>query len=99
MCAYYNPIARAGDGSHQHGADETYLEADRLTMTALIQTLSKPAIHYKILAAGRNDPAQSFVFAARAMRPQDAVCVGVYSQAKPEMLKEDVSLFQAVMQD
>jgi hypothetical protein len=93
MCAYYDPIPRDQNAAHVHGAHEVYLESDRQAMTATIQTLSKPAIHYKILAAGRNDPAEAFSYAARAMRPQDAVCVGIYSQSQPNMLQEDVRLF------
>ena len=62
-------------------------------MTALISDLSKPVIHYKILAAGRNDPAEAFAFTARHLRPQDAVCVGIHTKDKSGMLREDTELF------
>ena len=61
-------------------------------MTDIIPSLSKPVVHYKILAAGRNDPAAAFAFAASKMRANDAVCVGVYPKDKPDMLREDVRL-------
>ena len=93
MCSYYNPIERAGSAEHVAGTDEEYLDADREAMTELIQSLSRPVIHYKVLAAGRNDPAEAFAYVASKLRPQDAVCVGVYTGEKPDMLSEDVRLF------
>ena len=61
-------------------------------MTGLIQGLSRPVIHYKIMAAGRNEPEEAFATAARNMRDSDAVCVGVYTQDDPYMLKQGVAL-------
>lgn len=92
MCSYYNSMRRDERPEHVHGAKEWFWDEDRTTMTALIQGLSKPAIHYKVLAAGRNDPADAFEVVANAMRPEDACCVGIYPEAKPGMLAEDVRL-------
>jgi hypothetical protein len=97
MCSYYNPIPRKDSAEHQHGYDEAYLEEDRRAMADLIQELTKPVIHYKILAAGRNDPAGAFEVAARAMRPGDAVCVGVYTKDHPGMLADDVTMFERAL--
>jgi len=94
MCSYYNPIARAESPEHDPIAAEQYLERDRRAMTELIGKLKRPAIHYKIMAAGRNDPSEAFAYAARSMRPTDAVCVGVYPAAKRDMLVEDVGLLE-----
>ena len=94
MCCYYNSMHRTERPEHVHGASEWFWPEDRDIMARLIQTLSKPAIHYKILAAGRNDPAEAFAYAARAMRPNDAVCVGVYTEHNPNMLREDVELLE-----
>lgn len=94
MCSYYNPIPRKVSAEHQSGTQEAYLDEDRQAMTELIQTLSKPVIHYKVMAAGRNDPAEAFEHVVRSMRPGDAVCVGVYPKDKPDMLKEDVELLE-----
>lgn len=95
MCCYYNPSNRDQNAAHVAGCEEAYLESDRARMTALIARLSKPAIHYKILAAGRNDPAAAFDFAAQHMRENDAVCVGICQKDRPEMLREDVALLDA----
>lgn len=93
MACYYNPTPRDKAAAHPHGAVEVYREEDRDAMTAMIARLSRPAIHYKVLAAGRNHPAAAFRYVARHLRPQDAVCVGVYPKGKPDMLLEDVRLF------
>lgn len=63
-------------------------------MLARIRTLSKPAIHYKVLAAGRSDPREGILFAAGQMRPGDAMCVGVYTKDNPGMIAEDMGYFE-----
>jgi len=94
MCSYYNPIARVESAGNVEIAAEQYLEKDRAAMTEMIRSLSRPAIHYKIMAAGRNEPREAFGYAARAMRENDAVCVGVYTEGKPGMVEEDVRLLE-----
>ena len=94
VCCYYNPSRRDERPEHVHGAKEKFREEDRAAMTDLVQTLSKPVIHYKILAAGRNDPKEAFRFACSKMRPGDMVCVGVFTRDKPGMLREDVEVFE-----
>ena len=68
--------------------------ADREAMVSLIRRLSKPAIHYKIFAAGRMNPKDAFEFAARHLRPGDGVCIGVYQERAPGIVAEDVRLFE-----
>ena len=97
MCSYYNPIPRVRNAEHVAGTDEQYLEADRDAMTALIPTLSRPAIHYKVLAAGRNDPAAAFARVAACLRPSDAVCVGVFPKDHRDMIREDAALLEAAL--
>ena len=93
MCSYYNPIPRDERAEHVSDMEEPFIPEDRERMTSVIPTLSKPVIHYKIMAAGRNEPAEAFAYAAKIMRAADAVCVGVYTKTKPEMIKEDIQLF------
>ncbi len=95
MCCYYNPIPRQRNPEHVAGTEECYLEEDRQAMLARIRTLSKPVIHYKVLAAGRNEPAAAFRVVAKALRPNDAVCVGVYPKSAPDMLRDDIALLAA----
>jgi hypothetical protein len=97
MCSYYNAAHRDAKAEHVSGMAEWFLDEDRQAMTSLIRGLSRPVIHYKVLAAGRNKPADAFRVVARAMRPGDAVCVGVCPQQKPDMLREDVELFEQAL--
>jgi hypothetical protein len=97
MCCYYNSAHRDQRAEHVSGMSEWFLEEDRKVMTDLIQTLSRPAIHYKVMAAGRNDPAKALEFAASKMRPGDAVCVGVYTEHKRDMIAENVRLFEQAL--
>jgi len=98
MCSYYNPASRDKDPSHVSGANEWFDDADREIMVQVIAQLSKPAIHYKVLAAGRNNPYDAFAFVARHLRPQDAVCVGVFTKDNTGMIEEDMRLLEAGLQ-
>ncbi len=93
MCCYYNPSNRDHRPQHVAGEDERFHDDDRDRMVATIANLSKPAIHYKVFAAGRKTPEDAFGFVAENLRPQDAVCIGIYSEDNPEMLREDVEIF------
>lgn len=94
LCCYYNPSHRDEHAAHNPDETEFYLEEDRKAMTDLIASLTRPVVHYKILAAGRNNPAEAFAFAASKMRANDTVCVGIYQKDRPEILQEDVRLLE-----
>ncbi len=94
LCCYYNPTNRDANPEHVPGQTEFYLEEDRRKMTDLIPRLSRPVVHYKIMAAGRNDPREAFAFAASKMRANDAVCVGIYPKDQPGILAQDVQLLE-----
>jgi hypothetical protein len=97
MCSYYNPVSRRSTATVSSTNSEVFDAADRSKMTGLIQRLSKPVIHYKIMAAGRNDPAAAFEFAARVMRPRDAVCVGVFPKDQVNMIQENITLLEQAL--
>jgi hypothetical protein len=90
MCSYYNPTSREETPSHDSNTKEWFRSEDRDTMVELIATLSKPAIHYKVMAAGRNDPAEALGFVARHLRDCDAVCVGYYMKDHPDAMEQNV---------
>ena len=98
MCSYYNSAPRDERAEHVAGMEERFESEDRDIMVRLIQDLSKPVIHYKVLAAGRNDPEGAFAFVANHLRPQDAVCVGIYTKDHPAMLEQDVELLEKYLQ-
>jgi hypothetical protein len=97
MCSYYNPTDRSRSPEHVAGKREQYLPGDRAAMVEMIQSLSKPVIHYKVFAAGRNDPKEALTFVAQHLRPQDAVCVGVFTKDNPNMLTEDFHLLEEAL--
>ncbi|MCE5250321.1 hypothetical protein LLG96_08885 [bacterium] len=94
MCSYYNSAHRDEHAEHISGMPEWFLPEDRDAMVGLIVRLGRPVIHYKVMAAGRNDPPEALRFVARHLRKNDAVCVGVFTGDKPDMLAEDVRLFE-----
>ncbi len=94
MCSYYNSSSRDKQAEYVTGRREWFKPEDRDIMCSLIQRLSKPVIHYKIMAAGRNDPKEAISFVAGHLRPQDAVCIGVHTKDNPRMLEEDLRLLE-----
>ncbi|MFW6154265.1 MAG: hypothetical protein ACOC95_03515 [Planctomycetota bacterium] len=92
MCSYYNPTNRARHAAHVHGADERFHPADRDAMAATIAGLSRPVIHYKVMAAGRNDPADALTFLKAHWRDGDAVCIGYDREKHPEAMRDNVAL-------
>ena len=99
LCCYYNSAHRDERAEHVSGMKEWFLEEDRTAMVKLIGQLSRPVVHYKILAAGRNNPAEAFAFAAQHMRAGDAVCVGVGPSDVQQMVRDDVQLLEHSLAD
>jgi len=99
LCSYYCPTPRDKHPEHIPGLEEHFDDADRQAMVEVIGRLSKPVVHYKIMACGRNDPVDAFAFAAEHMRDIDAVCVGICQKDKPDMLAEDVHLLEKSLDD
>ncbi|MBI5092622.1 MAG: hypothetical protein HZB26_09295 [Candidatus Hydrogenedentes bacterium] len=97
MACYYNPSDRTRQAARNYADEEQYLEEDRDAMCALIQELPAPAIHYKVLAAARNDPQEAFAHVAENYRPGDAVCVGIFTRDNPSMIQDDVDLLEAAL--
>ncbi|MGQ9730684.1 MAG: hypothetical protein ACUVX8_05355, partial [Candidatus Zipacnadales bacterium] len=81
-CSFYNLTDRY----------EEYVAEDRERMIATIRQLPVPVIGYKIMAAGRNDPEEAFAYAFANLRPNDAVCVGVFPKYQPDEVAQDAAL-------
>ncbi len=99
MCSYYNPSRRDERAEHTPETPERFAPADREAMVCVIRRLNRPAIHYKVLAAGRNDPSEAFGFVGRHLRSGDAVCVGVFTRDHPQMLEENLQLLERSLQN
>ncbi len=94
MCSYYNPTSRDKNPEHVPGQPEWFHADDRQKMVDLIATLERPVIHYKVMAAGRNKPAEALAFVAKHLRPQDGVCIGVFAGDAPNAMKENLELLE-----
>ncbi|MCG3181213.1 MAG: hypothetical protein BIFFINMI_03588 [Phycisphaerae bacterium] len=97
MCCYYNPTDRTRRAEFKYDIEEVFDPADRDRMVARIASLSKPAIHYKVMAAGRNDPADAMAFTADHLRDGDAVCVGIYTRDGTDMIAQDARLLESAL--
>jgi hypothetical protein len=97
MTCYYNPDDRRKQSHRDYAVEEYYGAEHRDAMCALIQKLPKPAIHYKVLAAGRNDAKEAFEYVADAYRPGDAVCVGIYTKDNPNMTQDNINLLETAL--
>ncbi len=97
MTCYYNPDDRTKQASRNYMQEEYYGPEHREAMCALIQQLPAPAIHYKVLAAGRNDPKEAFEFVADAYRPGDAVCIGIFTKENRNMIHENIDLLETAL--
>lgn len=71
---------------------EAYKPDDPLKAVATIRELEKPTIAFKILAAGRNAPDESFDFAFSNIKPTDSVCVGIFAKHRPDEVCQDAEL-------
>jgi hypothetical protein len=63
---------------------------------ATIEKLEKPVIGYKVLGAGRINPADTLPYVFKRMKRKDGICVGVFPKKNPDEIKENVTLTQAV---
>jgi len=97
MCSYYNSAHRDTHAEHLSGMAEWFKPEDRDAMVRTIRGLSRPVIHYKVMAAGRNDPREALEFVARHLRPQDALCVGFFMRDNPAMIEEDLRLLEEAL--
>jgi len=93
MCSYYNPTDRS-KSAHHIAVDEKWHNEDRGRMLKIITSITKPVIHYKVFAGGNKPVVPAFELLGKVMRPMDIVVIGVFTKDKPDMIAEDVTLFE-----
>ena len=93
MCSYYNPTDRS-IVAHHSDEGEKWEDADREAMLEVIATLQTPVVHYKVFAAGNRPILKGFEYMRDNMRAGDIACVGMFTKDDPEMIRENVSLFE-----
>jgi len=62
-----------------------------------IRQIQKPCIGYKIMGAGRIDPAMAFEYAFENIKPGDVVNVGMHRGDKDDMVEENAGLVRQVL--
>lgn len=84
-------------GSLHYGSGYRFRLADAITATDCIRHLRKPCIGYKIMAAGRIDPAMAFEFAFSSIKSTDVVNVGMHRGDKDNMVEENVATVERIL--
>ena len=98
MCSYYDPSPRSENPHHVASLDEKWDDSHRDKMVALIQTITRPVVHYKVFAGGNKPVDAGFRYLATSMRPQDIVCIGHYLGDNENLFAENVKTFDAVVE-
>ena len=93
MCSHYNPTDRSKNPKHS-SVNEKWEDEDRGRMLEVIQTISRPVVHYKVFAGGNKPVVPAFKLLGRMMRADDVVCVGMFTQDDPDMVRKNVALFE-----
>lgn len=93
MVCFYNLTGRRGKIDVADPNAERYRPEDRKLAANLLSELRKPCVAYKIMGAGRNDPAEAIPYAVRHLKPTDIVCIGFFPKDRPNEIRDDVALF------
>jgi hypothetical protein len=93
MCSYYNPTDRSASPHHiSHG--ESWVPEHRDEMAAVIETIHRPVVHYKVFGGGNMPADDAFAFMGRTVRPTDLVLLGIFPKDDPDLLAKDVAMFE-----
>jgi len=93
MVCFYNLTGRRGKLDAADPDAERYRPDDRQAAANLLRELPRPAVAYKIMAAGRNDPREGIPYAVRHLKPTDIVCIGFFPKDRPGEIREDIEIF------
>jgi len=74
MKSHYNPESRVKIPGHVPGVIKVFSIEDRQLMMDTISKITKPVIHYKVMAAGRNDPIDTYKNLSKVMKGH-AICI------------------------
>jgi len=84
-------------GSLHSGKGDKFYLGDVMPAVQCLQAIEKPCIAYKIMGAGRIDPAMAFEFAFENIKPSDVVNVGMHRGDKDDMVEENVALAEKAL--
>ncbi|MGB9597890.1 MAG: hypothetical protein ACPL7B_16520, partial [Candidatus Poribacteria bacterium] len=60
----------------------------------VIDTIRKPVVHYKVFAGGNKPIIEAFETMGKRIRPIDVACVGFFLKDDPDMIHQDIKLFE-----
>ncbi|MCC7495730.1 MAG: hypothetical protein IT204_25490 [Fimbriimonadaceae bacterium] len=86
-------------GSLHSGGGEHFDPADPAAALAAIAAIQRPCLAYKILGAGRYDPAVQFPRVFGEIKPSDAVVVGLYTEHHPRQVEDNAALVRQCLAD
>lgn len=104
MCCFYN-LARMYKSAPAEDQDayvrDQFPPDDPIAMTAVMRTVNKPCIGFKIMAASRNcetreTTREAFTFALENIKPTDIVDVGMFQKYKNQVA-ENAQLMQEIL--
>ena len=84
-------------GSLHSGQGHKFRLADVAPAAQCIRRLKKPCIGYKIMGAGRIDPAMAFEYAFDNLKAGDIVNVGMHRGDKDGMVEENVGIVRSLL--
>ncbi len=84
-------------GSLHSGKGHKFKLADAFEAVECIKRIKKPCIGYKIMAAGRINPAMAFEFAFENIKPGDVVNVGMHRGDKDDIVEENATLVRNLL--
>jgi hypothetical protein len=71
---------------------DNYVKEGLEESLATIERLQKPVVGYKVLGAGRINPADTLPYVFRRLKRKDGLCLGVFPRKNPKEIEENVSL-------
>ena len=93
MCSYYNPTDRS-KSAHHKDQGEKWDEEDRTKILDVIATIPSSVVHYKVFAGGNKPIIEAFETMGKSMRENDVTLLGFFLKDNPDMMKEDIALFE-----
>ena len=84
-------------GSLHDGKGHRFKLKDAFAAAECVRRIQRPCIAYKIMGAGRIDPAMAFEYAFENIKPGDVVNVGMHRGDKDDMVEENVRLVRELL--
>ncbi len=86
-------------GSVHAGQGERFEEADVPEALSAIRAIPRPCIAYKVLGAGRFDPAERLPLVYHGIKPSDPVLIGFYAEHQPTQVEDTVALVESLLRE